>query len=427
MLSSKAFIDYSTSGLENPLTHLLLLVFVWRWWDEPAGPLRLARLSLIASLCLLNRPDLLFLLAPALAYETWRLGSGSSVKPLLLGFAPLIAWELFSLFYYGSPFPNTALAKLNINVSAVGKVSRGVDYALRTLTADPATFPTMLLGIYAIPSTRLWRDWPLVAGIALHLLYVVGIGGDFMMGRFFTPSFVMALAFLARAGWATSVPIALVTIVTMLFMGLLAPWEPALVSGYGYSEINNALHGRHTATPLDDWRYIAHRGIIDERREYFDYTGLFTARRGLTLPDYEWARDGARLRTAGHQVVVRRTIGLTGYFAGPQVHIVDAYALSDPLLARIPGGTSTSITGHFLRELPDGYIETLQTGSNRLADADLAAYYQRLHMIISDPLWSVRRLLTLSRFLAGQYDHYLASFIARRPSPATDQGVGGGD
>ena len=32
LLSSKAFIDYSTSGLENPLTHLLLLVFFWGWW-----------------------------------------------------------------------------------------------------------------------------------------------------------------------------------------------------------------------------------------------------------------------------------------------------------------------------------------------------------------------------------------------------------
>src|SRR5262245_48125100 len=63
LLSSKAFIDFSTSGLENPLTHLLLFAFVWIWWDEPAlgegdgpdGARRMRRVSFVAALCLLNR------------------------------------------------------------------------------------------------------------------------------------------------------------------------------------------------------------------------------------------------------------------------------------------------------------------------------------------------------------------------------------
>ena len=38
MMSSKASIDFSTSGLENPLTHLLLLVFVWRCRRSPKAP-----------------------------------------------------------------------------------------------------------------------------------------------------------------------------------------------------------------------------------------------------------------------------------------------------------------------------------------------------------------------------------------------------
>ena len=33
--------------------------------------------------------------------------------PSVLGFIPLIAWELFSLIYYGFLLPNTAYAKLN--------------------------------------------------------------------------------------------------------------------------------------------------------------------------------------------------------------------------------------------------------------------------------------------------------------------------
>ena len=73
------------------------------------------------------------------------------------------------------------------------------------------------------------------------------------------------------------------------------------------------------------------------------------------MPDHDWSRDGARLRAAGRHVVVREYIGLVGYFAGPAVHIIDPHALSDPLLARIPGGSDYSVMGHFHRDVPEGY------------------------------------------------------------------------
>jgi arabinofuranosyltransferase len=61
---------------------------------------------------------------------------------------------------------------------------------------------------------------------------------------------------------------------------------------------------------------------------------------------------------------------------------VDIFALSDPLLARLPANPD-SRTGHFLRDIPAGYIETLETGQNRLTDPDLAAYYDQLRRVIS--------------------------------------------
>ena len=62
----------------------------------------------------------------------------------------------------------------------------------------------------------------------------------------------------------------------------------------------------------------------------------------------------------------------------------------------------------------DGYLETLETGTNRLTDPDLAAYYERLREIVADPLWSRHRLLTLVRFLAGRYAQYLDRYVAHR-------------
>src|SRR5262245_59201624 len=74
LVSSKSWIDYSTSGLENTMTHLLLIVFLWQWWDAPAGTVRLQRLAVLGGLCVLNRTDLILLVAPALLHESVRLG-----------------------------------------------------------------------------------------------------------------------------------------------------------------------------------------------------------------------------------------------------------------------------------------------------------------------------------------------------------------
>jgi len=69
--------------------------------------------------------------------------------------------------------------------------------------------------------------------------------------------------------------------------------------------------------------------------------------------------------------------------------------------------------GHFPRALPAGYIDTIETGNNHLADPDLAAYYDRLHLVNAGPLWSARRLSTLVQFLAGRYDDLLARYVSR--------------
>lgn len=414
ILSSKAFLDFSTSGLENPLSHLLLLVFVWQWWEEPAGPTRLRRLAFIASLCLLNRMDLVFLIAPPLAFEVWRIGPWRAMKPLLTGLLPFIAWLAFSTWYYGTPFPNTAYAKLNTTMTLDVQVRRGVDYFYRTFTGDPATFPVMLMAVASVVFGRR-SDWPLALGILFSALYVLRIGGDFMMGRFFSAPFLLSVALLARAVWIQRRAGSLLITSAVLILGLLAPWEPALLSGYGYAYVDNFVRGRQTREPSDKFEYIFVRKIMDERREYSEFAGLVkvvTHRGGAVSPDHEWALDGLRLRTGGPQVVVRSFIGLTGYFAGPQVHIIDRHALSDPLLARIPGGTADSVMGHFLRDIPDGYVETIATRENRLSNRDLAEYYGPLREIVAGPLWNAHRLVVLVRFLSGHYDQHLARYTA---------------
>jgi arabinofuranosyltransferase len=423
LLSSKAFIDFSTSGLENALSHALLVLFLWQWWDCDENLVRLRRLSFIAGLCILNRVDLGLLVLPALASAFWRQRSASAIAAVAVGMIPPMLWFGFATFYYGTPFPNTAYAKLNSAMTLAMSIKRGFDYHLRTLTSDPATLPAIGLALVAIAYERR-TDWPLAAGIALTSVYVLWIGGDFMMGRFFSAPLLIGVAVLGRTAWMQRRTWAIATAAGLLALGLLAPWEPAIVSGYGYAYADNLLHGRATREPSDGTRNIFVRQVVDERRMYSEFSSLLKAagnRKAAAIPDFNWTMEGLRLRAEGRQVVVHRSIGLMGFFAGPEVHIVDEYALSDPLLARIPAGSkecgprcmATATIGHFMREIPDGYLETLRTGTNHIADPDLAIYYDALHEIVSGPLWSGHRMLTIARFLGGRYDRYLASYLAR--------------
>lgn len=52
---SRAFVDYSSSGIENPLTHLLLVVFCIIFFSDTPHKLKLFSLAFIASLSAFNR------------------------------------------------------------------------------------------------------------------------------------------------------------------------------------------------------------------------------------------------------------------------------------------------------------------------------------------------------------------------------------
>src|SRR5258708_21006490 len=109
LLSSKAFVDFSTSGLENPLTDFLLLLFVLAW-NRRDTTARLSRLAVAAALVLMNRTDAGLLLAPALAgalvlearQARWR----ATIGRLAAGMAPLALWATFSPLSFRTPVAN---------------------------------------------------------------------------------------------------------------------------------------------------------------------------------------------------------------------------------------------------------------------------------------------------------------------------------
>jgi arabinofuranosyltransferase len=221
---------------------------------------------------------------------------------------------------------------------------------------------------------------------------------------------VWSAALLAVA--AVSARASAIVTASLLILGLSASWEPALLSGIGYARIDNLLRGRTERAPSDGGLLITINEITDTRRYYYEGTGLAKGRLIYRRPDDPGVDDGLELRAGGRQVVTRSSIGFTGYFAGPAPHIVDIYALTDPLLARLPAMRGSRI-GHFQRDIPAGYLESIEHGVSRIEDPDLANYYAALRLAVSGPLFDRQRTAAAIGLATGRFDESLQRYIAR--------------
>lgn len=381
LLCSRAFVDFSTSGLENPLANLLLAVFALAAAGRARPPL--LRLWLLASLLYLTRPDDVLLVAPALVTLTLRDGAWRSWRSVLIGLSPAIAWSLFALVYYGFVFPNTAVAKLATGIRRAEMWHQGVLYLLDSLDRDPLTLVTIALAmVTGITSRGIARQ--LAVGLVVYLLYVVSIGGDFMAGRFLaTPLFAAAV----MIGWllALETRTTVVAAGALALVGLASPQIPLLSD----SRFDNA--GVKTT------------GIVDERAVYFrDRSLVKSNRQSFAPPDWPRASDPALPMRLEDSCGL---LGIAGLDLGPYAHLLDECALADPLLARLPAVFNTGWRpGHFRRAIPDGYRESLTASTNALTDKGLRPLYDDIRLVTRSPtLLSRDRLRAIWRLNAGRH------------------------
>lgn len=376
---AKSFVDYSVCGLENPLSFLLLTLFWITYLNGSGSTAPVVKLCFIASLAITTRIDNVFYVAPILAMAFWQNRRDALLYArCVIAFCPLIAWELFSLVYYGFFFPNTYYAKVHTGIPTSETWQQGLKYLIDFVGRDPGGFFLYAIGLAFGFRHRRNPACGIAVGIVCHTVYVLSVGGDFMTGRFFSASILGGAVIILISSVTQSVRVASAVILCLLLFGLSNPNSPILTSSdYHKPGWNGA-------------------GIADERGYYFPQNGVI-ALSGLML-------NPSRQMTP-KRVVVDNMIGLAGYLGGPQSHLVDRMALSDPLLARIPAlFTSQWRIGHFERALPPGYLESLMQGGNHLADRALASYYDKLVIITRGPLLSFERLKTIVAMNLGQYD-----------------------
>jgi arabinofuranosyltransferase len=402
LILSRGFIEFSTSGLENPLSHLLIIVFIGLYATRNT---QLRYLALSAALLALNRIDALIVVLPGLAHASYfgvrEQGWKAALKELAIGFSPFLAWELFSLVYYGFPFPNTAYAKLNTGLPRPEVIRQGLVYWVNGLAWDAPIHIVAMFGMFTALLQRRHRDMLIALGLFGYTLYVIGIGGDFMQGRFWTIPFFTGACLIAISELPLEEPVRAGAVI--LPFGFLF-FHPLAVEVFPIAALNLS-------------------GIADERSFYRDESSLVMFTRNRNMPAHHWMQMGRELKMKGEKTFAFDNIGFLGFGAGPSVHIVDQLALSEPLLARLPMRYRSSWrVGHYSRHVPDGFREMPKVNFKCLmSDRDLCDYYAKLRVVTSGPLFGWERIKTVVGFNLGLYDHLIDRDRYRFPELQTEK------
>ncbi len=343
LLALPPFWDFATSGLEGSLA-LCWLALCY---------LELAlrherRAAFLLGLGPLIRPELALFSAAWFVAQQW-IGRAPAREVLLraaLAAVVPLAYQTFRMGFFGAALPNTALAK----EAALAHWGQGLIYARDFVVPYRLWIPAAVGAALGIRALRGGARGPGVLALATvlaalaHLIFVVRVGGDFMHARLLLPTL-----------FALLIPVMTVATGDRLQLAgaaLIAVWAVAcaLAMRVDYEAYNRARG------LLDQRAFVGPELIADERAFHVRFSGH---PHPVTLHDYRttpWAKRGERARRLAARervllldsgavplrpgvradvVIVRANIGLSGYAAGPRVHVVDRLGLGDAIASRL--------------------------------------------------------------------------------------------
>lgn len=284
LVLSKAYVDFSASGLENPLAHFLLIAGVLAGLRSLRGAHRqtFATLSLTLLISIyLCRPELLLAVAPLSAVILWHSHCDlrQSLKSLGIAIAPVVCWSIFSRMYYGSMLPNLSAAKVAACFANTDNFRQGIVYLLDSFSVDPLTLTFIGIAI-ALSLGESIELKALAAGVVAYLSYVVIAGGDTMSGRLLTVPLMASAIILSRATLSLRGDAGIA--VVFVILGSIS-CSSTIFAGPTYSASDVPVHG-----------------IRDERGVIFPHQSLLTAWRGTFRQPDEWTpKPSPDLRAAG--------------------------------------------------------------------------------------------------------------------------------
>lgn len=439
MVSSRCFLSFTTSGLENPMLFFFgALFFDLYFRNDALSKNQLFGMAILMSLLAMTRTDSVLLFAPMAVWaylKRTKVPFPTRVAVGIAGLIPFVLWTGFSILYYGFPFPNTYYAKLYTGIPFPEYVIHGLWYHLTSWVIDPLLLLVPVLFVGSSVRSRNRTLIPLFLGLAIYEAYVISIGGDFMAGRHLTQQFFLSLCgiaffwksdnerdkespMLARSGYShgtiTSAMIGLCGI-GFLWNVFLAP-----VVNVRWATVKSA--------------YETKRSALDERHHYLSRRGQIPLYRSITLNSAaaealasHYTNLIRRIRSAHekglHGLCFEDTVlfGQVAYAcANLDLYLTDVIALQDPLLARLKVDASKHWRiGHAQRAVPSGYHETIASGENKIEDPALHEYYDKILLVMTAPLFDRERLRTILDLNRGKFDRLLETY-EQSPNPLSD-------
>lgn len=413
LIGSKAFVSYTTSGLENSLMFLISALFLMQYYShDKFNKKQLFWLAFTFSGIALVRMDLTLMFIPMIVYiflmKRDNVSFGSAVGLTFAGLSPFILWELFSLFYYGFLFSNTAYVKIGTGISAIEYIKHGVMYVIYTALDDivvlivPATF--ILIAVlmkkarYIMPA----------AGMVLYGVYVLRIGGDFMMGRHFTVIlFVGVCSFVMMQNKEKDYFDTIRKSRAIFNFIVLASviWSFTFGTSIGSQYLYGHKYSSYTS---------------DERENYSNTTGFYNnivslAKTGKLCVQNTWnnqAPDEIRKYSFPGDII-ENAAGILVFY-NSDLYLNDTYCLGDPLMSKLPAIYNPNWrVGHLRRAIPDGYHESIRQGVNLIKDPDLHEYYDKIRLITRGKLFDSERIKTIINMNLGRYDYLIRNYEAK--------------
>ena len=387
---SWAFIDYTTSGLENSLSYFLIgIVFLFvasgKYKDKNSY------LFFVFSLIALNRLDHAILIVPLalilLPYSKGIVGIFKVTYPAILA---VFIWFGFATIYFGSTLPNTYYAKLNAGIPELTSMYHGVLYFF-ALKVDLVTLLILLLGNLAAFISKNRFLIALAIGQLLYMAYIIQAGGDFMQGRFFSAlvymsigQFLLSLPYFRKYSFKDhpiSYNIGFLLVIISLFVS-------GAFSNYPYLS---------SATPIQ--KRVNLINITDERAVWHQSFGLFTSDR-VEIPEIDIDQNDIPLKYSPGCGELGKFL-----FEYPEKYWIDICALTDPFLARIPAIHFPDVPiGHYHRKIPTDYGEVVIGNIDKLSDSSLNELLRDVNLVARGNLFTKERFKAIWRLNTG-YDY----------------------
>ncbi len=322
LLSASAFTDFGTSGLETPLSYLLLILYAKFLLEEDfyKNPILF---GFLISLMVFTRPDFGVFLIIVLLFFLFELYNKKINFVFLLKFSfssiiPLFLYEIFRMGYYAAIFPNPVYTK-----SATGSYFlAGINYFL-DFSEGSLFLPVLIFALIIFFKDKkfIGRKIVLLSGFT-HMFFVIRGGGDFMHGRFLLPSFILLSVgtigildnYFSRNRKREVLSFFLIIFIYIIGLSV----KPAQKRGH----------------------YFNRGGISDERFAYYKDRNIpikYLFKENLIFmwktigENYKYLTDKSKLNIR----IAYKNVGFIGYYSGKRVYVLDKLGLTDPIVARL--------------------------------------------------------------------------------------------